>query len=65
MQDKRKLDNVSKAILRLVTIIDKEFELTNEEADIVIKQPWACLNKVLDRRYKATLNKQLIHKIEL
>lgn len=65
MQDRQKLDNVSKAILRLVTVIDKEFDLTEKEADIVIKQAWAGLNKVLDRRYKATMNKQLINKVEL
>lgn len=65
MQDRQKLDNVSKAILRLVMTIDKEFNLTDKESDIVIKQAWAGLNKVLDRRYKATLNKHLIHKIEL
>ena len=65
MQDQRKLDNVSKAILKLVTVIDNEFDLTNEEADIVIKQAWACLNKVLDRRYKTMMNKQRVHKVEL
>lgn len=65
MQDRQKLDSVSKAILRLVMTIDKEFNLTDKESDIVIKQAWAGLNKVLDRRYKATLNKHLIHKIEL
>ena len=65
MQDRQKLDNVSKAILRLVSTIDKEFNLTDKELDIVIKQAWAGLNKVLDRRYKEIMNKQLIHKIEL
>lgn len=65
MQDRQKLDNVSKAILRLASTIDKEFNLTDKELDIVIKQAWAGLNKVLDRRYKAIMNKQLIHKIEL
>lgn len=65
MQDRQKLDNVSKAILRLASTIDKEFNLTDKELDIVIKQAWAGLNKVLDRRYKETMNKQLIHKIEL
>ena len=65
MQDRQKLDNVSIAILRLASTIDKEFNLTDKELDIVIKQAWAGLNKVLDRRYKAIMNKQLIHKIEL
>lgn len=65
MQDRQKLDNVSKAILRLASTIDKEFNLTDKELDIVIKQAWAGLNKVLDRRYKEIMNKQLIHKIEL
>lgn len=40
MQDRQKLDNVSKAILRLVMTIDKEFNLTDKESDIVIKQAW-------------------------
>lgn len=65
MQDQQKLDNVSKAIIRLASTIDKEFNLTDKELDIVIKQAWAGLNKVLDRRYKEIMNKQLIHKIEL
>lgn len=58
----KKLNEVSKAILRLVATIDKNFNLTNDETDIVIHNAWNCLNKVLDKRYKELHNKVYINK---
>lgn len=58
---KKNLSKVSAAILKLVTTVDEQFNLTDEEADIVIHSAWDGLNKVLDRRYKEVKNRHMIH----
>lgn len=57
---KKSLDKVSAAILKLVTAVDEQFNLTDEEADIVIHSAWDGLNKVLDRRNKEVKNRHMI-----
>ena len=58
---KKNLNKISAAILKLVTTVDEQFNLTDEEADIVIHSAWDGLNKVLDRRYKEVKNRRMIH----
>ncbi len=61
MAKDERLERISKASLRLVSIIDKEFNLTDKELDIVVKGIWDGINKVLDRRYREVKNRHLIH----
>ena len=58
---KKNLSKISAAILKLLTTVDEQFNLTDEEADIVIHSAWDGLNKVLDRRYKEVKNRHMIH----
>ena len=59
---KKSLDKVSAAILRLVKTVDEQFNLTDEEVDIVIHSAWNGLNKVLDKRYKSLKNSHHLNK---
>lgn len=60
VKDER-LEKIDKASIRLVSVIDKEFNLSDKELDIVIKGIWGGINKVLDRRYKEIKNRHMIH----
>ena len=59
--DKERLEKISTASMRLVSIIDREFNLTDKELDLVVKGIWDGINNVLDRRYKEVKNRHLIH----
>ena len=59
---KKSLDKVSVAILRLIKTVDEQFNLTDEEVDIVIHSAWNGLNKVLDKRYKSLKNSHHLNK---
>ena len=59
MNKDERLERISKASLRLVSVIDKEFDLSDKELDIVIKGIWDGINKVLDRRYKEVKNRHI------
>lgn len=61
MNKDERLEKISKASLRLVSIIDHEFYLTDKELDLVVKGIWDGINKVLDRRYKEIKNRHMIH----
>ena len=61
MAKDERLNRISKASLRLVSVIDKEFNLTDKELDIVVKGIWDVINKVLDRRYEEIKNRHMIH----
>ena len=61
MTKDERLEKISKASLRLVSVIDNEFNLSDKELDIVVKCIWDGINKVLDRRYKEVKNRHMIH----
>lgn len=56
-----RLERISKASLKLVYVIDKEFDLNDKELDLVVKGIWNGINKVLDKRYKEVKNRHMIH----
>jgi hypothetical protein len=60
VKDER-LEKIDKASIRLISVIDNEFNLSDKELDIVIKGIWSGINKVLDRRYKEVKNRHMIH----
>lgn len=60
VKDER-FEKISKASLRLVSVIDHEFNLSDKELDIIVKGIWDGINKVLDRRYKEVKNRHMIH----
>ena len=60
VKDER-LEKINKASIKLVSVIDNEFNLSDKELDIVIKGIWDGINKVLDRRYKEVKNRHMIH----
>lgn len=55
------LDRVGDAVNYLANVINQEFVLNDKEADIVIEYAFKGLHKVLERRRKILMNKQLIH----
>lgn len=61
MAKDERLEKIDKASIRLVSVIDNEFNLSDKELDIVIKGIWGGINKVLDRRYKEVKNRHMIH----
>lgn len=61
MAKDERLERISKASLRLVSVIDKELDLSDKELDIVVKGIWDGINKVLDRRYREVKNRHMIH----
>lgn len=61
MAKDERLERISKASIRLVSVIDKEFNLSDNELDIVVKGIWDGINKVLDIRYKEVKNRHMIH----
>lgn len=60
VKDER-IEKISKASLRLISVIDKELDLSDKELDIVVKGIWDGINKVLDRRYREIKNRHMIH----
>lgn len=60
VKDER-LEKINKASIRLISVIDHEFNLSDKELDIVVKGIWDGINKVLDRRYKEVKNRHMIH----
>jgi hypothetical protein len=61
MAKDERLERISKASLRLVSIVDKEFNLSDKELNLVVNGIWNGINKVLDRRYKEVKNRHMIH----
>ena len=61
MNKDERLERIQKESIKLVSVIDKEFHLSDKELDLVIKGIWCGLNKVLDRRYKEVKNRHMIH----
>lgn len=61
MNKDERLEKISKASIRLVSIIDHEFNLTDKELDLIVKGIWGGIDKVLDRRYKEIKNRHMIH----
>lgn len=61
MTKDERLERISKASLRLISVIDKELDLNDKELDLVVKGIWGGINKVLDRRYKEVKNRHMIH----
>ena len=53
--------NVGNGAIRLVSIIDHEFNLTDKELDLIVKGIWGGIDKVLNRRYKEIKNRHMIH----
>ena len=60
MNKDERLENISRASLKLVSVIDHELNLSDKELDIVVKGIWDGINKVLDRRYKEIKNRHMI-----
>jgi len=61
MAKDERLERISKASIRLVSVVDNEFNLSDKELDIVVKGIWNGINKVLDRRYKEVKNRYMTH----
>lgn len=61
MNKDERLEKISKASIRLVSIIDHEFNLTDKELDLIVKGIWGGIDKVLNRRYKEIKNRHMIH----
>jgi hypothetical protein len=61
MHSDERLKRIQKESLKLVSVIDKEFNLNDKELDLVIKGIWGGLNKVLDKRYNEVKNRHMIH----
>lgn len=61
MAKDERLERISKASLRLVSVVDNEFNLSDNELNLVVKGIWNGINKVLDRRYKEVKNRHMIH----
>lgn len=61
MANDERLERISKASIRLVSVVDNEFNLSDKELDIVVKGIWNGINRVLDRRYKEVKNRHMIH----
>ena len=61
MAKDERLERINKAFIRLVSVVDNEFNLSDKELDIVVKGIWNGINKVLYRRYKEVKNRHMIH----
>ena len=61
MNKDERLEKISRASLKLVAVIDREFDLSDKELGMVVKGIWDGINKVLDRRYKEVKNRHMIH----